>query len=80
MENPRRHCVRCGANVHGRPQDQPHLCADIEKRLKRREKQVAAVVEIIDEHLDAHDVYLKRPELLAEKIVAGLANMGVEND
>jgi hypothetical protein len=34
LANPGRNCVRCGAKVYGRAGDQPHLCRDVEGRLK----------------------------------------------
>lgn len=64
-------CVRCGAVGHP---DVEHVCADIARRLARREKQAAAVRELLlDAYGDANGA-------LAEKIVATLARMGVTED
>ena len=41
MIDPMRECVRCGAPIHWRT---PHLCADIERRRARRERQVSIVL------------------------------------
>ena len=76
--HPTKNCVRCGAEVFGLPQHQPHLCADIVKRLARRERQRDAVVELLDEAFQIGNPNLVRN--VAEDIVAKLANMGVEND
>lgn len=70
-----KYCVRCNAEVHGLPQNQPHLCADVKRRLARREAQRDAVVVILDAH-----VTVQTARRLAELIVAKLANMGVEQD
>lgn len=37
-----RHCVRCGAGVHGRYESQPHLCKDVTARLREAEAQAWA--------------------------------------
>lgn len=72
------YCTRCKQQVHGRPQDQPHLCKDIAKRLARRERQVQAVLDIFDQsktglHVDAG-------RRCAEAIVVKLNQMGVIDD
>ena len=69
-------CPRCNEQLHGLPKDQPHLCKDVQRRLRRREKQRDAVVDI----LRAYGVGVDRAMRSAEEIVAKLANMGVEED
>ena len=75
--NPMRNCTRCGAEVHMSAENQPHLCADIAKRLARREKQIAAVVEILGpgELPFGRDI-----NTVAEIIVKKLSEMGVTDD
>lgn len=72
------YCERCGEQVHGLPQHQPHLCKDIEKRLARREKQVQAVMDILcaDGYLNA-GLFVREK---AEAIVKVLANLNVTED
>jgi hypothetical protein len=67
-------CERCGAEAN--TLDSGHVCKDVAARLKRRERQVEAVMDIL---LDAMDGYGDaRP--FAEAIVAKLAGMGVTDD
>ena len=75
-----RQCARCKADVHGKPADQPHLCADLAVRLVRRQRQVDAVIAILRNRRmdDGIDDDLLREA--AEDIVKKLANLGVEND
>ena len=61
------YCQRCHEQVHGSATDQPHLCADISKRLARRERQVEAVLAIVPA--------LTRED--AQAIVTRLAGIGV---
>lgn len=75
------HCHRCGAQVHGLPEHQPHLCSDIAMRLKRREAQVQAILPILRELNNRHDSQAVEDEHeAAEAIVAKLAGMGVTDD
>lgn len=77
------YCQRCHEQLHGLPEDQPHLCKDIKRRLARREKQKAAVESLIAAWLlsmDANVTLEWNVGPLAENIVAKLANMGVEED
>lgn len=58
-----------------------HICKDIRKRLARREKQVNAVVGVLDDKMSYYpngDTKLR--ESVAREIVMILANMGVEDD
>ena len=75
-------CPRCGADVWGLPQHQPHLCKDIKRRLARREKQRDTVEELLEAFLYSHDLGTHTWSVtpLAGQIVAALANMGVEED
>lgn len=69
-------CVRCGEAVFVMPRDAdnvPHLCADIRKRLARRERQVAAVEAILREGHGS----IRPMRDTAEAIVTRLAGMGV---
>lgn len=76
MRDPMRYCVRCGAEVHMSAQVQPHLCKDVERRLRRRELQVREAAAILREH----GIGLNRSMVCAEEIVARLVHMGVEHD
>lgn len=61
-------CQRCGATCF--TTEPPHLCKDVAARLKRRERQVAAVLTLAPA-LDRDT---------AEAIVAKLAQLGVTED
>lgn len=74
LEN-KRYCGRCGEPVHGRPEDQPHICADIQKRITRREKQVQAVIDILARPGRSTDA-----RTVAESIVKKLSQLGVTED
>lgn len=74
-------CKRC--QEESNTLDPPHLCADIAKRLKRREAQKQAVLDIIRKAV--YDDYADEPgfkgdEDAAEAIVKKLAQMGVTDD
>lgn len=73
-----RYCVRCKAEVFGEPGS--HLCADLAKRLARRERQVNEVERILAFHMRHGDASVEGVRLVAEGIVKVLANLGVEND
>jgi hypothetical protein len=72
------YCPRCNAQVHGLAKDQPHLCKDIAKRLKRRQDQVFAVEHILGCYFPNID--RGTSTVIGEAIVARLANMGVTDD
>lgn len=70
----RRECVRCHVIIHelaGAPVE--HVCKDVAARFDRRVKQRNAVVALMAER-GIVDVPL------AERIVAVLANLGVDRD
>lgn len=69
-------CARCGAVYHIVGDAEPHICKDIYQRLKRRERQVAAVIDILEDAMDGYG----DPRHVAENIVATLANLDVTND
>lgn len=75
------YCVRCREQVHGKAEDQPHLCHDLVKRLERRRSQTRAVEDILD-----HAAYERKlggaqgRRVAAEMIVAVLSQMGVADD
>ncbi len=68
-----RYCVRCKDERLGR---EPHLCVDLAKRLKRRERQRDAILPMLA-LVRAGTMSLSGG---AESIVTILAEMGVEND
>lgn len=72
-----RYCVRCRAELHGTAEDQPHLCADVAARQKRRERMVNETLEIIDSYIVLpernHDLIHK----MGEEIVHRLLNLGI---
>jgi hypothetical protein len=63
-------CPRC--DEESNTLSEPHLCRDIARRLARRERQVEAVLGILDEY-DSHP----GGHAMAEAIVAKLSQMGV---
>lgn len=65
-------CPRCGVTEN--TTNPPHLCADIAARLKRRERQVQAVLDVL------HGFNLSRDRDVAEAIVAKLNQLGVTED
>lgn len=70
-------CARCHAvcfTTNG-----PHLCPDIAARLRRREAQVQAVLDVFSVR-GLLDGYEDTKRAIAEAIVQKLANMGVQND
>lgn len=69
-------CERC--KQESNTLDPPHLCKDVEARLRRREKQVAAVVAILIEL--SSDIIMGEFEHPARRIVSKLNQMGVEDD
>ena len=75
----KRHCVRCGADTLGGANRPEHLCADIAKRLKRREAQRAAVLDVFS-RWGLLDGYEETKTRLAEAIVKELAGMDVTSD
>ena len=78
MSNPR-FCTRCNIEVFDEPGE--HLCADLAKRYARRERQVAAVILILDGEMDDEGaIYPDKFKGAAEEIVKVLANLGVEDD
>lgn len=67
-------CERC--RQESNTLDPPHLCRDLERRWKRREKQADAVqAELYGKVLDGIDM-----RALAERVVMKLTQMGVEDD
>lgn len=70
-------CERCGAESN--TLSEPHLCKDITKRLARRERQVATVLDIMRTHAPwrSHD---EINQTIAEEIVQKLAQLGVQED
>ena len=70
------YCTRCEEQVHGKAEDQPHLCKDLAKRLARQTKQRDAVLDLMDESR----LHGWTAEALAEAIVKKLSQMGVAND
>ena len=74
-----RYCTRCKAETFGEPGS--HLCADIAKRLARRERQVNEVESILYDHFAGYyDINEQDRRDAAYAIVQRLANLGVEND
>ena len=70
-------CTRCHEEVFGlvRTDDDIHVCKDIAKRLARRERQVQAILPM----LECYEVPSVRRRV-AEMIVAKLAGLGVADD
>ncbi len=66
-----RYCERCHEERHGE-----HLCADIAKRLARRERQVQAVLAI----WAGRDPIIATSRKVAEEIVQKLSELGVQDD
>jgi hypothetical protein len=73
------YCERCKVQVHGLPEHQPHLCADLERRLVRRERQVQAVLSVFSSR-GLLDGYEQTQRDIAEAIVKALSNLGVDSD
>lgn len=72
-------CARCGVTYHAvGPDFEGHVCKDIAARLKRREAQKAAVVDVLRSH--AGDIAGDLFDDAAEAIVTKLAGMGVDHD
>lgn len=69
------YCQRCKQQVHSTAEHQPHLCADIQKRLERRNRQVQAVIDILVESSPRNT-----EREVAEAIVQKLSQLGVAND
>lgn len=71
-------CDRCRAAVHGRAQDQPHLCKDLAKRLERQTKAVQIVRSILIDR--AGDIAGDLTEDAALEIVKALSgrDLGVD--
>lgn len=63
-----RECLRCGAPVHGLPEDQPHLCADIERRRKRRERKVDVVETFLARYDDVPSVRRRVAGFIVDKL------------
>lgn len=68
------YCSRCSVQLHSTPEHQPHLCADVQKRLVRRNRQVDAVEKLL-EFCGEFD-----RRTLAETIVIKLNQLGVTED
>jgi len=47
-DDARRHCPRCGADVHA--PDPPHLCKDLRERQERQEKAITLIEGILDHY------------------------------
>jgi hypothetical protein len=71
-------CQRCQTQLN--TLDDPHICKDIFARMRRRERQVMAVLDVFDGGglLDGYTATAKRS--LAEEIVKALSNLGVTDD
>lgn len=72
-----KNCVRCGAEAFGlvRSEADIHVCKDVAKRLARQERQIEAVVGILQQH----DLS-SRERRLAELIVRRLNQLGIADD
>jgi hypothetical protein len=69
-------CERCGVVCN--TTNPPHLCKDIAARLRRRERQVEAIVPLVEQAQDTY--YDGNARQWAETIVARLANLQVTED